>query len=531
MTTDVSLLPDRMLEQVATWTAWDRRSWEPGSILRLRELSEASAWVHSGVLSDGALKWLRGSLEPLIGQDPGLGRGAVQGQLRSALRDKLTFGSQAQRRLDHLIDYAEQRYLENWRAALVSGDPVDVERASRFITGHLLDAGYHAEEVRVRTKSLIKTGATAVDIVDELHTMHKAPEKTFKGFVALLRVPEPDLMRRAENWMDPEEVARQLRSRSLEGRAPRQVGGLRFNVTARDPRAAAAQVAEMIDRLVSRTRFLRGQQQPLAYHPRFYIENDKDFRIGEARPEINVMALVKNGVLYSASLTDRRSNAVDDALELASQLMDGPSTVAAAGGWAALESLLVTGADNARDAGRAIAADRAAALVAASWPRAELTRMSHRVVESVDCPARLKAQLDAAGEESYERCEVLLNWLEAGKGVGLLQPHDQAALARLDALVGNPKAVLGRVRSYMTCSLRRLYRQRNLVLHGGSTRPVALNATIRTSGPLVGATLDRLSHAFELLGVEPLDAVARAECALEAVGGADGWRLHNLAIA
>lgn len=531
MTTDVSLLPQRMLEQVATWTAWDRRSWEPGSLMRLRELSEASGWVHNGVLSDGALKWLRGSLEPLIGQDPGLGHGAVQSQLRSALRDKLAFGSQGQRRLDHLVDFAEERYLDNWRAALGGGGSVDIERASRFITGHLLDAGYHAEEVRLRTKALIKAGGAAVDIVDEFHAMHTAPTRTFSGFVALLKVPEPDLMRRAENWLDPEEVARRLRGRALGGRTPRQVGGLRFDVDARDVRAAAALVAEMIDRLVSRTRFLRGQRQPLEYHPRFYADDGTDYRIGEARPEINVMALVKNGVLYSASLTDQRSNAVDDALELASQLMNGPSTVAAAGGWAALESLLVTGADNSRETGRAIAADRAAALVTASWPRAELTRMSHRVVDSPDCPPRLKAQLEAAGEESFKRCEVLLDWLEAHNPVGSLEYEDRAALARLEALVENPKAVLRRVRGYMTCSLRRLYRQRNLVLHGGSTRPVALNATIRTSGPLVGATLDRLSHAFELLDVEPLDAVARAECALDAVGGGDGWRLHNLAIA
>ena len=60
-----------------------------------------------------------------------------------------------------------------------------------------------------------------------------------------------------------------------------------------------------------------------------------------------------------------------DALQLASHLMAGPATVAAAGAWAALESLLVTGSDNAREVGRSVASDRAAALVTASWPRAE----------------------------------------------------------------------------------------------------------------------------------------------------------------
>jgi hypothetical protein len=525
---DVSLLPDRMLEQVETWTAWDRRAWEPGSILRLRELSEASAWVQEGVLSDGSLGWLRRSLEPLIGQDPGLGQGAVQNQLRTLLKDRLVHGSQAQRRLNHLIDFTSETYLDAWRAALTDGRPIDVERASRFITGHILDAGYHAEHVRLRTKALLRDGADPVAIIDEYREMHAAPNKSFGGFVALLRVPEPDLLRRATNWIDQEEVARRLRSRDVTGF--RQVGGLHFTVPARDVRAATAVVAEMVDRLVSRTRFLRGKQT-LQYHPRFFADDGTDYALVEARPEINVMALVKNGVLYSASLTDRRSNAVDDALELASQLMDGPATVAAAGGWAALESLLVTGADNSREVGRAVAADRAAALVAASWPRAELTRMSYRAAASADCPARLKAGLDDAGDESIQRCEVLLDWLEARNPLGSLEPRDQAALSRLEALVANSKPVLNRVQSYLGCSLRRLYRQRNLVLHGGSIGPVALSSTIRTSGPLVGATLDRLSHAFELLGVDPLDAVARAECALKAVGDTDGWRLHNLAVA
>lgn len=527
---DASLLPDRMLEQVETWTAWDRRSWEPGSILRLRELSEASYWVHEGVLSEGALTWLRQSLNPLAGQDLGFLHGAVRQQLTDLLRNKLAHGSQHQRRLNHLIDFAEQSYLETWRSALTSGAAVDVERASRFITAHVLDAGYHAEELRLRTRALIRGGADAVALVDEFKALHAAPPRKFGGVVALLRVPQLELMQRLDNWIEPDTLSLHLRTRRTTGGLPRQVGGLRFNVEARDVRSATAAVAEMIDRLVSRTRFLRGKET-LQYHPRFYADDGHDYHLGEVRPEINVMALVKTGMLYSASLTDRRSNAVDDALELASQLLDGPSTVAAAGGWAALESLLTTGADNSRDVGRAIAADRAAALVSASWPRAELTRMSHRVQAASDCPPELKAQLEAAGEESIQRCEVLLSWMEAKKPVGTLAPRDEAACARLNALLDNPKAVLGRVRRYMGCSLRRLYRQRNLVLHGGSISPVALAPTIRTSGPLVGATLDRLSHAFELLGVEPLDAVARAECALEAPGIAGGWRLHSLAIA
>jgi hypothetical protein len=37
---------------------------------------------------------------------------------------------------------------------------------------------------------------------------------------------------------------------------------------------------------------------------------------------------------------------------------------------------------------------------------------------------------------------------------------------------------------------------RNVVLHGGSTSSIALDATLRTVAPLVGAGLDRIVHHF-----------------------------------
>jgi hypothetical protein len=66
-------------------------------------------------------------------------------------------------------------------------------------------------------------------------------------------------------------------------------------------------------------------------------------------------------------------------------------------------------------------------------------------------------------------------------------------------------------------SLRRLYRQRNIVLHGGSTQPVALTATLRTAAPLVGAGLDRITHSYLVDGLLPLDLAARAEVNLRLV--------------
>jgi hypothetical protein len=67
-------------------------------------------------------------------------------------------------------------------------------------------------------------------------------------------------------------------------------------------------------------------------------------------------------------------------------------------------------------------------------------------------------------------------------------------------------------------SLRRLYRQRNLVLHGGKTSGVALTASLRTAAPLVGAGLDRLTHAYLTRGIDPLELAARARMEVERAG-------------
>lgn len=532
VTKSVDLLPDRLLEQMEPWTQWDRRAWEPGTLLRLRELSEATAWAQKGVLSEGAVHWLRDSLRPLIGQDAGLGDGAVKSQLELLLKDRLVYGSQQQRQLDQLTTFIDSSYLRRWRDALASGGPIHLERSSRHVASHVIDAGYHPEWLRKRTRKLVIGGATAVDIVDEYLLLLAEPVRQFEGFVALTYVPESNLIERADGWMSGPAVREALQAYPERQRsAIRQVGGLRFDIVARDPRSAAAVVYDRMERLANRTHFVRSDR-PLTYHPKWFATDGAVHGLGEGQKQINVLSLVKTGVLYSASLTDERANAIDDALQLAAQLMSGSASVAAAGAWAALESLLVSGADNGnRETGRAVAADRAASLVAAGWPRAELTRLSHKVEQSGSCPSRLKMALESAGDDNSRRSAALLEWLQAGNPVTLTAPRDEAALQRVQALIQSPKQVLGRVRGYMTGSFRRLYRQRNLVLHGGHVRPVSLDAAIRTSGPLIGAALDRVSHAFELHGAEPLDGVARAECALRAVGDQSSWPLHELAIA
>jgi hypothetical protein len=98
---------------------------------------------------------------------------------------------------------------------------------------------------------------------------------------------------------------------------------------------------------------------------------------------------------------------------------------------------------------------------------------------------------------------------------------DQAAVTRMEKLFRDPKTGLNAVREVISDSFHRLYRQRNLILHGGKLDSVALTPGLRTVAKLAGAGLDRVTHGHYVQHVEPLDLVAKANFALAMVDTAN----------
>jgi hypothetical protein len=180
-----------------------------------------------------------------------------------------------------------------------------------------------------------------------------------------------------------------------------------------------------------------------------------------------------------------------------------------------LESLLYhPGDETDRKEGRVIAATRLATLVTCSWPRAELTALSYR--HRPANPDLLTQQL-ARTTTNRERAMAVAVALQARRSITAQQPSDIAAASRMAAVVALPRRSLNDARVVIEGSLRRLYRQRNIVLHGGSTQSVALNSTLSTAAPLVGAGLDRITHAYLVNEISPLDLAAKAELRLRLV--------------
>jgi hypothetical protein len=95
-------------------------------------------------------------------------------------------------------------------------------------------------------------------------------------------------------------------------------------------------------------------------------------------------------------------------------------------------------------------------------------------------------------------------------------------------LIARPKETLKDVDMHMKTALRRLYRHRDILMHGGTTSSIAFSAALRTAPPLVGAGLDRITHASLVDATNPLQLASRAGLNIDRVGGGDGRHLVDL---
>jgi hypothetical protein len=117
----------RICELVESWRPWQRRLWDLGTVLALREAVEAADWVGRRVLSTAATSWYaHESLLPRLGSDAAIGDGQVRRSLRDVCQQPIKAGSRGQRSLALLADRVEDGYLARWRDLLLPGTSVHV---------------------------------------------------------------------------------------------------------------------------------------------------------------------------------------------------------------------------------------------------------------------------------------------------------------------------------------------------------------------------------------------------------------------
>ncbi|NPC73928.1 hypothetical protein HPP05_29635 [Corallococcus exiguus] len=494
----------RLLEFFSARTAWFRGLWEVGTVLSLRELLEAVEAVPAGVLSDKAVEWLANELSRTLGPDEGIApqsRSLLQRLLCSPLRPR----SGELPAVHRLTEEMDASYLARWARQLALGIPVKPERVARAVASHLLDAGFSPDFLhRWLTYRLVHSTQIyqLSELLEEAHALARTPPSFFQVLLTVhnalgLKGPPP------REWCDAPSASEWLLANGFDATHVRQGGGWLLTVHARDAFSAEERAAETVEKLAAR--LLIGTGHPMRHGEHAYVKGIQQPLPLRRHRRVEVRSLERQDQLFASGAPSR----VDAAFELLGQL-DAPAVVAVAAGWAAIEALLVA----PEDGQKAPAGDRLASLVACSFPRAELTLLAS--LQSKSSASPLQEQLLKCAS-NHERASRMLEAIRQAQSLPWEEPvwSHQAAVARMEGLLKDPRKRLKDVEGYAVRAFRRLYRQRNLVLHGGQTNAVALRASLRTAAPLIGAGIDRIAHAWFRHGVQPLELAVKARHRLE----------------
>jgi hypothetical protein len=508
----------RLGDYFAPHAHWQRRLWNVGLLLGLRETIEASDAVRARALSQEALGWLADRVRNNVAQDPGAGDQTQRTALMECLKRDLSADGLNYLMLQHFADDVEKNYLPRWADELrTATQPRGRERTARALAAHLLDSGIGPTELTRWVDDSVSSAAGALDVADLFDAgaqLLNAPQSLYEILVLFEVAPSPKATRPTE-WISSDAAAAWLRTKGFAGVKVRQRGGLLLEVKARDEAGAISLVADTIDRFTARV--VVGTSSSFEIHPTVYVGGGSTGDRSRPRRNVKVHALTRADRVYDL----QQVGPIDSALELLAHLDTAAPPVAVAAGWSAIESLLLGPGDKSNVA----AADRLAGLVACSWGRAELTdlawaKASQRDEALCDELLALSTNREKAGRIALE--------LAQGTPLSLTSPSDAAAVRRIEKLLAEPRRVLNDVRLHASESFRRLYRVRNMILHAGQTSPVSLSATLRTAPPLVGAGMDRVTHSYLVSGRLPLEIAARAELEVSRAGSAGAPPLTDL---
>jgi len=497
----------RLRDFVSAKTHWQRRLWTVGLALELREVIEASDAVAMSVLSQEALSWLTERVRRHVAADPGAGDARERGAAIEYLKRDLAMNGLSYLVLRQITDDVSANYLARWAAELRNATALPgPERTARALAAHLLDSGLGPSTL-TNWLDGFEAGHPTLDIADlcdDAQSLIDAPREHFRVLVPLAAVDANPATRPAE-WIRSELAIAWLRGNGFSDLRLSQKGGLLLEIDACDEEAALSAIADTIDRFMARV--VVGSASRFQFHENVYFAGGKIVRRTRPRRWVEVHALSRADAVHDL----RGAGPIDSALELLAHLETAAPPVAVAAGWSAIESLLVGPGTRSN----VVAGDRLASLVTCSWPRAELTDLAWGKARQKDdalCTElfRLKTNREKALRLSKE--------LQVGNEVVLQEASDVAAAKRMSKLLADPKSVLVDVQLHVSEAFRRLYRVRNIILHGGQVSPVALNATLRSVPPLAGAGMDRLTHAYLVSGRLPLEVAARAELEIARAG-------------
>ncbi|MEU3015613.1 integrase [Nocardia asteroides] len=464
-----------------------------------RELLDES--VAPGI-PERAVQDLRAYAVHALKTDPGLGRQReTLGRAAGAIKQGITTSSHAYVQLSEHVQRMEAAYLSNWADEFESGRAIEVEGAARRISAHILDAGYHKNSLYTWLGALSKSSDTtsAADFLREAADRLSKPERSFTFCVPITNKIPFEITHETPGWMSSTDTSAWKKEHAPSADAIRHQGSFLLEVQARDVNYAADRARTRIADLEAK--FQMGSRSPMEIASQMWSKDKgKIFAARAVDRTLEVRSFERLEQLHDLELPDYMTSA----LALLQPLRSAAAHLAIMSGWSAIESLLVGPDDSDIDA-----AERFSLIVAASMPRAEMTRLAYEYIKNNDDP--LAEELREA-PDNLTRARRFQQRLCDGTPLTMKEEVDNLAITRLQPFLTDPAAEIRKITAILTKEFVRFYRKRNLIVHGGKTHSDSLHPLSATMSPLIGAGVDRFVTAGLKFGVRPiaLSAIALA---------------------
>lgn len=495
----------RIMEICSTRAPWHRRLWRAGTLQVGRELRDEC--VRHGT-PESAVSDLKQHCLHSLWTDNGIAdRGQALGKL-AGIKTGMTCSDHAWVSLREHLDRYDQDYLQTWAKAFdTAPDPdprrrIDIEGAARRIAAHLIDAGMHKSSIYAWLRTIRDDTSTTMSIGDFLREADSRLKKPPQLYTFCVPVRSSPKFNRSEGpppgWLTAQQTTKWKAQYAAKAPGVSQQGSFLIEVFAHDINTAADRARTRISNLA--TKLQLGAKKPISLSPSMWSkEKGNEFPTHATNRVINVHAFERLGHLHDLDTIDYITNT----LALVQAVRTGPPHVAVVNGWAAIESLMVGPADE-QDV---IAARRFALIVAASMLRAELTWLSRSYMDLHNGPA---ADQMRECSENLDRAKLFQQHVHTDPPLNL-NAMDTLALARIRPALANPKGEIEKIAKILTREFTRLYRKRNMIVHGGQIQEDSLPSLSETLAPLIGAGIDRVVHVGLKYNIRPIELSAIAE--------------------
>lgn len=534
------LAASRMHELIDVRSPWNRSLWQLGTIQSIREVLECAQATWSGAIpKPAALEYVSSRCCSAVRSDVGVGPETVRDLLAEKIEQLAAKKSSPQHvkailstDIEELISRANRDYLQRWHnhVSTVGLSDKDVERTARLILTHLLDDGFDRTHIHGFLTAQIKGSSEKIleDIIQKGHDMCRKPEQEYSFAIPVRhgnkernipslesKLIDLETIREETSLLENDSFDYKIFNRLISQDSAAVIG---LSEIARDPHTAANKVYERLSKIEERASVGRGHNGVLTFSPVFLDRTSKKLRNRRSGSQSVIVPSLDRHSLYTEELNTQ----LDNALGMLSSREHLSSVASVAMLWASAEGLLGHPGAQGIDV-----ADGMAAIVACSFPRAELEDLLRKEMTDDFLSTDFSTKLES--ESGSGRARLLLEALQKYGSSIFVKDQDIAAASRILQIQSEPHETLTRIQNYFKDVFRRLYYQRNFIMHAAKFDSVSLPSTMRSAPKLVAAGVDRVVHAQHVKApVTPLSLASRARNELDLLKGDGAREIYRL---